>query len=73
MNRVALASLLSGVLMASVLPGWGAETAAPLAEARKDTDGFLAHAVATKDQNTMTRIMVLSPDKLETSRRYRVL
>src|SRR5262245_21880128 len=74
MNRATCVSLFaSGVLLASALTGWGAEAAAPLAEAKKDADGFLAHAVAGKDQDTMTQIMVLLPDKLENSRRYPVL
>src|SRR5262249_39437463 len=68
------ASLLaSGVLIVSTLPAWGADGAAPLAEAKKDADGFLAHAVAAKDQDTMTQILVLLPDKLEKSRLYRDL
>lgn len=74
MNRATFASLLaSGVLFASTLPGWGADEAAPLAEAKKDADGFLSHAVAAKDRDTMTQIMVLLPDKLEKGRRYPVL
>lgn len=74
MNRVACASLLAaGVLIAGALPVWGEEAAAPLAEAKKDTDGFLSHAVPEKDQDAMTQIMVLLPDKLEKSRRYPVL
>lgn len=61
------------VFIASALPVWGADAAAPLAEAKKDADGFLSHVVAAKDQSTMTQIMVLLPDKLEKSRRYPVL
>lgn len=74
MNGATCASLLaSGVLIVSTLTGWGDDTAASLAEAKKGADGFLSHAVAAKDQHTMTQIMVLLPDKLEKSRRYPVL
>src|SRR5262245_671932 len=74
MSRAAFASLLaSGVFFASALPGWGADEAAPFAEAKKDADGFLCHAVAAKDQGTMTQLMVLLPDKLEKGRRCPVL
>src|SRR5262245_18807279 len=58
MKGAPFASLLvSGLFMASP-PRLGAdEPAAPLAEAKKDADGFLCHAVAAKDQGTMTQIM----------------
>src|SRR5262245_33280017 len=63
--------LASSVLIATTLSG--ADTAATLGKAKKDADGFLCHVVAAKDQDTMTQIMVLLPDKLEKSRRYPVL
>lgn len=72
--RFTCASLLAwGALIASAYPASGVEAAAPLGEAKKDADGFLSHAVADKDRDAMTQIMVLLPDKLEESRRYPVL
>ena len=54
-------------------PAKKGEQALTLAEAKKDADGFLAHAVAPKDQDAMAQIKVLLPDNLKEGQRYPVL
>jgi len=68
-----VATWLLSAATAAAPPAKKGEQALTLAEAKKDADGFLAHAVAAKDQDTMVQIKVLLPDNLKEGQRYPVL
>jgi S-formylglutathione hydrolase FrmB len=68
-------SVLLLALLGSPAPCAETTTAVPLkiAEARKDDDGFLSHAIECEFQKGQTEIKVLLPDRLEKERRYAVV
>jgi predicted alpha/beta superfamily hydrolase len=65
-------SCSTGLLALCLMPTFaGAEP--KIAEAKKDDNGFLSHAVGSEFQKGPTEIKVLLPDRLEKDRRYPVV